>query len=329
MRVLVTGGAGYVGSITARLLLDSGHEVAVLDSLERGVREAVPADAGFFLGDVGDRGVLDAAIRGCSAVVHCAGLIDVAESVLAPRRYLEVNAVRPLELLRATVDHGLAGVVFSSSAAVYGDRRGQALDEDSATEPVSPYGVSKLAFENALAERAAGDGLRSVVLRYFNAAGAWPDGSMGEDHRPETHLIPRVMRSILSGSATFEVFGGDYPTPDGTCVRDYVHVLDIGRAHVLAVEYLAEGGATVTANLGGGRGVSNLEVIDACARAAGVEVEPVTGARRAGDPAVLVASRERARAVLGWEPVRGGLETIVTDAWRWHSTHPNGYAAQR
>jgi len=325
MRILVTGGAGYIGSVTTRLLLDAGHEVTVLDSLEKGHREAVDPRATLVVADVGDRAALDEALPGCDAVMHLAGLIEVAESQADPARYFEANVTKPLELLRAMADNDVRSIVFSSTAAVYGEPKRVPIEEDAPTVPVNAYGASKLAFEEALEEFGEVRRLRSVRLRYFNVAGAWPGGLLGEAHHPETHIVPRVLRAMASGKSTFEVFGGDYPTPDGTCVRDYIHVWDLARAHRMALERLGGGGRGGVWNLGSGRGFSNLELVNTCAEVTGREVEVVIGPRRAGDPAMLIASNARAAAELGWEPELGDLRAIVGDAWLWHSAHPEGY----
>jgi UDP-glucose 4-epimerase len=327
MRILVTGGAGYIGSVTTRMLLDAGHIVTVLDSLVNGHREAVDPRAELVVADVGDRATLDRLLPGCDAVMHLAGLIEVAESQANPDRYFEFNVAKPLEMLRAMTDHGVDAIVFSSTAAVYGEPERVPVEEDAATVPVNVYGASKLMFERMLDLSGASHGLRSVRFRYFNVAGAWPGGTIGEAHDPETHLVPRVLRAMAEGQATFEVFGADYPTPDGTCVRDYMHVWDLARAHQMALERLGAGGEGAVWNLGNGQGFSNLEVVRTCAAVTGRDVETVIGPRREGDPAILVASNERVLAELGWEPVCGELRTIVEDAWRWHSTHPLGYGA--
>lgn len=326
MRVVVTGGAGYIGSVTTRMLLDAGHEVCVIDTLENGEREAVDPRARFEKGDVGDRRLLDWVLPGYDAVMHLAGYIEVAESQRDPGAYFENNASKPLVMLRAMVEHGIGSIVFSSTAAVYGVPETVPIVEDSPTVPVNAYGASKLAFETQLEWFGRAHGLRSISLRYFNAAGAWPDGSLGEHHDPETHLIPRVLRAMDEGETHFEVFGDDYHTPDGTCVRDYIHVCDLGEAHRLALESLHDGGAGGTYNLGNGRGYSNLEVVRTCAEVTGRHVDIVFGPRREGDPAQLVASHGRAQRELGWVPARGELRTMVEDAWAWHSAHPGGHA---
>jgi UDP-glucose 4-epimerase len=306
MRVLVTGGAGYIGSITVRALLDAGHEVVVLDTLEKGRREAVDPRATFGLGDVGDAKVVRGALAGVDTVMHLAGFIEVAESQADPARYFDNNVTRPLVMLDEMREAGVGAIVFSSTAAVYGEPTSVPILEDAPTIPVNAYGESKLAFEHELDTAAAAWGLRSVRLRYFNVAGALPDGSLGEAHDPETHIIPRVLGAIAAGERRFEVYGNDYPTADGTCVRDYIHVCDLARAHVLALEHLHAGGRGSVCNLGNGRGYSNLEVVQACAEASDTRIDVVFGPRRAGDPAVLVASAERA--------------AMVADAWRWHQS---------
>jgi UDP-glucose 4-epimerase len=325
VRILVTGGGGYIGSITTRVLLDAGHECVVLDTLERGHREAVDPRARLVVGSVGDASVLEDALDGCEAVMHLAGYIEVAESVVSPEKYVANNAVEPLAMLDAMVERGIDAIVFSSTAAVYGEPQSVPVLEDAPTRPVNPYGASKLTFEHSLDEYRSRFGLRSVRFRYFNVAGAWPDGSLGEAHDPESHIIPRVLTAMRDGQSRFEVFGGDYPTADGTCVRDYVHVLDLAQAHRVGLERLGCGAPGGVYNLGNGRGYSNLEVVSACAEVTGQHVEIALGPRRAGDPATLVASSERARRELGWGPERGDLAGIVGDAWRWHLEHPRGY----
>lgn len=325
MRFLVTGGAGYIGSITARALLDAGHECVVLDTLERGHRAAVDSRAEFVEGSIADREALDRLLPGCDAVMHLAGLIEVAESVEQPEMYFRANAAEPAAMLEVMRECGVDAIVFSSTAAVYGEPREVPILEDAPRNPVNPYGASKLAFEDSLDEAGRIWGLRSIRFRYFNVAGAWPDGSMGENHTPETHIIPRVLEAIRDGQERFEVYGDDYPTPDGTCIRDYIHVLDLAIAHRLGLERLSAGGDGGVFNLGNGRGYSNLEVVSACSRLSGRDVEIAIGPRRAGDPAVLVASAHRARDVLGWAAERGQLDTIVGDAWRWHLEHSHGY----
>jgi len=325
MRFLVTGGAGYIGSITTRTLLDAGHECVVLDTLERGHALAVDPRARLVRGSVGDPEILADVLPGCDAVMHLAGYIEVAESVADPERYFRNNATEPLVMLDEMVRHGVGALVFSSTAAVYGEPTAVPIREDAATMPVNPYGASKLAFEESLDGCRVRHGIRSIRFRYFNVGGAWPDGSMGEAHDPETHIIPRVLGALRTGQEHFEVYGGDYPTSDGTCVRDYIHVLDLAEAHRIGLESLAHGHLGGVYNLGNGHGYSNLEVVRQCAEVSGHKVSIEIGPRRPGDPAVLVASAEKARVELGWVPQRGSLSEIIGDAWGWHLEHPNGY----
>ncbi|GAB4246485.1 MAG: UDP-glucose 4-epimerase GalE [Thermoleophilia bacterium] len=340
MRILVTGGAGYIGSITTRMLLDAGHEAVVLDTLERGYRAAVDPRAEFIRGDAGDPRCLDQVLPDCDAVMHLAGYIEVAESQKHPGRYFANNVAGPLELLEAMIRHGVGRLCFSSTAAVYGEPDRVPLTEEAPVRPINAYGASKLMFEQLLEWYGRLHGLRSVRFRYFNVAGAWPDGSLGEAHDPETHILPRILKAMASGQTRFEIYGSDYPTPDGTCIRDYIHVMDLGLAHRLGLEWLGEeraGGPEVEAdggsesgcglilNLGTGRGFSNLEVVRACAEVTGVQIQMDLGPRRPGDPARLVASSERAGRVLGWRPERSLLEQMVADAWRWHRAHPDGF----
>lgn len=324
MRVLVTGGAGFIGSITVRHLLDAGHSVMVLDSLERGHEEAVDSRAWLVRGSVGDLALLDDVLPDVDVVVHCAGYIEVAESQRDPDLYYEKNLREPARMLDRMVLHGVRRLVFSSTAAVYGEPQRLPIVEDAPCSPVNVYGASKLAFERLIDVTSDSGALDAVRLRYFNVAGAWPDGSLGEAHDPETHIVPRVLSALAEGSARFSVYGTDYPTPDGTCVRDYIHVLDLAEAHRSAVEYLGDGHASAVCNLGSGRGYSNLEVARTCAEMVGRDLEIAHSPRRAGDPATLVASNARAREILGWTPSRG-LEEMVHDAWEWHRTHPRGY----
>ncbi|MBC7266465.1 MAG: UDP-glucose 4-epimerase GalE [Coriobacteriia bacterium] len=319
MRVLVTGGAGYVGSVSVRGLLDAGHEVVVLDTLERGHRWAVDDRADLVVGDVGDPEAVHEALCCTDAVLHCAGYIDVAESVREPERYFENNTEKPKVLLDEMRAAGVDALVFSSTAAVYGEPEEVPIPEDAPLRPVSPYGESKRRFEEALAAAEAEWGLRWAALRYFNVAGATPDGTLGEAHDPETHIIPRVLGAILYADPEFTVFGSDYPTPDGTCVRDYIHVCDLADAHRGALEHLLKGGDSLACNLGTGRGWSNLEVVRTCSDVTGADVRVVFGPRREGDPAMLVAKPGRAERTLGWTPRRSDLATIVEDAWRWES----------
>jgi UDP-glucose 4-epimerase len=321
MRVLVTGGAGYIGSVIAARLLARGHEVVAYDDLSRGHTAAVPPGATLVRGDIRNETALTCALReaGAEAVVHMAALAEVAESVAHPRRYRDVNVEGAAAVIRASRVTGVRRVVFSSTAAVYGDPDRLPIEEDDRLAPTSPYGESKLAGERLLAAAAADGRLAFVALRYFNACGA--DGVRGEDHDPETHLVPLALRAAGSGTS-LRVFGEDYPTPDGTCVRDYVHVVDLAEAHVLALEGLPDTHGVY--NLGTGAGDSVLTVLETVETVTGRALRRVAAPRRPGDPPVLVASNERAREALGWES-RRTLADAVQDAWQWMQAHPAGY----
>ncbi len=315
MKVVVTGGAGYIGSVTARQLLEEGHEVVVLDDLSTGHRESVPSRAQFVEGRVQDPAALSRALENADAVVHFASLSLVGESVRHPRRYFRENLGSALALLDGMDRAEVKRLVFSSSAAVYGDPQVEVIEEDIPCRPVNPYGMTKWMIENILAEEARAGGLSAMALRYFNACGA--DGQWGEDHHPETHLIPRLCEALLGRRDDFVIYGEDYPTPDGTAIRDYVHVLDLAQAHVRALEKLEEPGLTVL-NLGTGEGASVREVVEAARSVSGLPFAPPVGPRRPGDPARLVASNRRAHALLGWTPRHSSLERILHDALRWH-----------
>jgi UDP-glucose 4-epimerase len=323
MRILVTGGAGYIGSVVTEVLLDGGHEVVVVDDLSKGHRSAVDPRAAFVRGDVGDREVVTEVLRahGVEAVVHMAASSLVGESVLDPHQYFRNNVVAGNALLGAMLDCRVKRIVFSSTAAVYGEPEKVPIEEDGPTAPSNPYGESKLQFERALAWYDRAYGLRYASLRYFNAAGATE--RCGEWHDPETHLIPIVLQAAAGRRAHVTVFGRDYATPDGTCVRDYLHVADLAAAHVLALEALDTRSRIY--NLGNGDGHSVREVIEAARKATERPIATVDGDRRAGDPAVLVASSERIRAELGWRARTPDLREIVTSAWRWMRAHPDGY----
>ncbi|MPZ24240.1 MAG: UDP-glucose 4-epimerase GalE [Dehalococcoidia bacterium] len=318
MRVLVTGGAGFIGSVTVAALLERGHHVTVYDNLSTGYRRAVHPDARLVDGELHDFKSLWEATEGVEGVVHFAGLIAVAESVEQPAHYYQVNVGGTQVLLDAVADHGnLQTLVFSSSAAVYGEPLFTPIVESSERNPVNPYGETKLLAERLIEAYADRFDFRWVGLRYFNAAGATP--ALGEAHNPEAHLLPNVVDAAL-GRKGLTINGFDYQTPDGTCVRDYVHVLDLAQAHVLALEKPVAGAF----NVGGGRGYSNLEVVRAVEGAVGREVPFVRGQRRPGDPAVLVASVEKSRSELGWQPARD-LAAMARDALAWRESHPSGY----
>ena len=331
-RYLVTGGAGFVGSMVVARLLDQGAAVVVLDDLSLGHRDAVLPGARLVQGDVGDAALLDRVLAEgpWDGVLHFASLSLVGESMREPMRYLLRNGVCGLTLIDACIRHGVSRFVLSSTAALFGvgpvsvERRGGgAINETAAVEPASPYGESKQALERALLWADRIHGLRSACLRYFNAAGADPAGRLGEDHDPETHLIPLAIDSALGRRPPLALFGTDYPTPDGTCVRDYIHVADLADAHLRALGQLDR--RSVTYNLGTGTGHSVREVVDAVGRVSGRRVPVTEQPRRAGDPPSLVASSTLLRAETGWEPKRAGLDDIVGDAFRWRLRHPAGY----
>ena len=325
MRVLVTGGAGYIGSHTVRLLQASGHEVWVYDNLSLGHRASVPADR-LIVADLLEPVRLDHALvsRRIEAVVHFAANSLVGQSATDPALYYRNNVVGTLNLLDQLRRHDIRRIVFSSTAATYGIPERVPIAEDAPQRPINPYGNTKLAIERAMIDYAAAYGLGVGILRYFNAAGASPAGDIGEDHDPESHLIPLAIAAALGRRPALQVFGDDYPTPDGTCIRDYIHVDDLASAHLLALEKLTPG-KVVTCNLGTGRGHSVREVIRAVEAVSGRKVPVTMGPRRDGDPPSLVASAARAAEVLGWSPQYRNLEAIVKTAWDWHLPHPRGY----
>jgi len=323
MKVLVTGGAGYIGSVTVRQLLQDGHEVTVLDDLSTGHRAAVERQARFVKGRVQDAAALADALAGSEAVIHFASLSLVPESMRDPRRYFRENLSAALELLEGMERVGVRRLVFSSSAAVYGEPEIELIEEETLLRPVNPYGMTKLMVEEILKEEARAKDLRAMALRYFNACGS--DGVHGEDHSPETHLIPLLCAALLERGGDFTIHGRDFPTADGTAVRDYVHVVDLARAHVSALSALRAPGFEAL-NLGTGKGASVLEVVRSAQELAGSSLELPFGPRRAGDPARLVAGNARARRRLGWSPERSELRTILEDALRWHRDHPEGYS---
>ena len=308
MRVVVTGGAGYIGSHTAALLVELGHDVVVVDDLSGGFADAVPKSAKLVTAKVSAPAMKDAC-EGADAVVHFAGRIQVGESVVDPKKYWHENLIESIAALDAATSAKVPAFVFSSTAAVYGTPRATPIPEDHPTEPINPYGETKLAFERALAGYGRAYGVRWAALRYFNAAGAF--GGLRERHAPETHLIPLTI-AAAKGGAPLKLFGSDWPTPDGTCIRDYVHVRDLAAAHVAALEHLAKGGESDVFNLGSGNGATVREVITAVERATGRAVPIIASPRREGDPAVLVASIDKARRVLGWAPALGLAEIVAS-----------------
>ena len=309
-KYLVTGGAGYVGGVVGAHLVEAGHEVVVLDDLSTGHRVSVPVGAEFVQGRIQDAAdVLDGSFDG---VLHFAASSQVGESVADPEKYWRNNVAGSLELLAAMRKAGVRRLVFSSTAAVYGEPEVTPIEESARTAPTNPYGATKLAVDHMITSEAAAHGLAAVSLRYFNVAGAY--GVQGERHDPESHLIPLVLQAALGKRPHISVYGDDYPTPDGTCIRDYIHVADLAEAHLLAVA-AARPGEHLICNLGNGTGFSVRQIIDAVRRVTGREIPAVTAERRPGDPAVLVASAQRARTALGWQPSRTDLDSIVADAW--------------
>ncbi len=315
MKVLVVGGAGYIGSHAARVLRSHGHDVLIYDDLSTGF-ERLAKGFQLVVGDLGDRDRLRPALAGADAVMHFAALAYVGESVTNPRKYFHNNVESALTLLNTALDAGVRKFVFSSTCAVYGVPRKVPITEDNPREPINPYGTSKLFIENALEAYSRAYGLRFAALRYFNAAGADDSGEIGELHDPETHLIPLALAASQPGGPALNIFGTDYPTPDGTCIRDYIHVNDLAEAHALALARLADGGESFAANLGTGHGCSVLEIIRAVEEVTGNVVKRVTGPRRPGDPPALVADPTRAEQWLGWKAKRS-LRDIVATAWNW------------
>ncbi len=325
MKILVTGGAGYIGSATAAELIDTGHQVVVFDNLSQGHREAVPPTATFILGDLADRAALAqlfAAHPDIDGIMHFASYTLVGESMQQPLLYLRDNLVNAANLLEAAVAAGVRRFILSSTANLFDDPSKMPIDEHERIVPGSPYGESKFFIERMLHWFERIYGLRYACMRYFNASGDTPE--RGEDHNPETHLIPLILQVALGQREQITIFGDDYPTPDGTCIRDYVHVVDLAQAHILALESLDRLGSRKY-NLGNGSGFSVLEVIEAARRVTGHPIPHVVGPRRAGDPAILVASSETIRQELGWQPRYPDIESIIATAWEWHRSHPQGY----
>jgi UDP-glucose 4-epimerase len=327
--ILVTGGAGYIGSHTTKLLLQKGYEVVILDSLELGHRQVLDflPGAKFIQGDIGDGDLVAGAIgeHGIDSVIHFAAYASVPDSVAKPAKYYQNNVVKTLALLDALNAGGVKHVLFSSSAATFGETKYVPIDEGHPQFPTNPYGQTKLDAEHILHWYDVAFGIKSVSLRYFCAAGADPEGVLGEDHTPETHMIPLTLFAALGRRPDIKMFGSDYPTPDGTGVRDYIHVTDLGQAHVLGLEALKNGAATTAYNLGNGKGYSVKEVIEMGRRVTGKEIVATEAPRRPGDPAELVASSAKIEKELGWKPQFGDLETIMRTAYEWFAGHPNGY----
>ena len=332
MQVLVTGGAGYIGSVVAEELLQAGHQVVVFDNLSRGHRQAVPEEAELVVGDLSDRTALDHLFSSQSidAVIHLAALIEAGESMKTPETFFRNNTANALTLIEAMLAAGVLRFVFSSTAALYGNPQRTPIEEDDALLPTNAYGESKLLVERMLAWFHRIHGFQYASLRYFNAAGAAsPD--KGEAHHPETHLIPRILAVALGRGENVDIFGNDYPTSDGTCVRDYIHVSDLAHAHLLALDAIGkmhDNSRPLIYNLGNGQGFSVREVVEVARRITGHSIPAIESPRRAGDPAVLIASSGKICRELGWQPKYTDLRAIVESAWQWHRCHPNGYAKE-
>lgn len=326
MSILVTGGAGYIGSHCVAALLEGGADVVVIDNLSTGHRKALRGGK-FYPGDVSDRSFLNMVFsrEHIEAVIHFAAFSLVGESMRTPERYFRNNSAAGLTLLEAMLAHKVPYLVFSSTAATYGEPKYTPIDENHPQNPTNPYGESKRIVEGMLKWCDSAHGLKYAALRYFNVAGACRDGSIGEDHRPETHLIPLVLATALGKRESLSLYGTDYPTKDGTCIRDYIHVEDLVNAHSLALDYLRGGNPSAAFNLGNGQGFSNLEIIEAARHVTKAPIPVRTEGRRPGDPAVLVASSKKAMEVLGWQPKFTRMDDIISSAWKWHTAHPEGY----
>lgn len=327
MAILVLGGAGYIGSHTVRRLLDKGEDVVIIDNLETGHRDAIDKRARFYEGDIRERAFLDDVLNkeDIEAVIHFAANSLVGESMKDPLKYYDNNLNGTKVLLTALRDHGVDKIVFSSTAATYGEPENIPIKETDPTVPKNPYGETKLAMEKMFKWTDAAHNIRYVSLRYFNAAGADESGEIGEDHNPETHLIPLILQVPLGKRETVSIYGDDYDTPDGTCIRDYIHVDDLADAHIRAVDYLRQGNPSDIFNLGTGTGTSVKEVIDAAREVTGHPIPVTITPRREGDPARLTASNQKAKEILGWDPQKEDVREIVSSAWKWHNSHPDGF----
>lgn len=329
MTILVLGGAGYIGSHTVYALIEKGEDVVIVDNLETGYEGAIHPKARFYKGDIRDRAFIDSVFdkEKIDAVIHFAANSLVGESMTNPLKYYDNNVNGTKVLLQSMVAHGIDKIVFSSTAATYGEPENVPILETDKTEPTNTYGETKLSMEKMFKWTDKAHGLKYVSLRYFNACGAHESGSIGEAHNPETHLIPLILQVPLGKRESISIYGDDYPTHDGTCIRDYIHVTDLAQAHILAVEYLMKGNESNIFNLGNGIGFTVKEVIDTARKVTGHPIPAVVTPRRAGDPARLIASSDKAREVLGWNPCHADLEEIIASAWKWHSTHPEGYVS--
>lgn len=328
MTVLVLGGAGYIGSHTVYALKEKGEDVVIIDNLETGHIEAVHPEARFYQGDIRDRAFVDSVLdkEHIDAVIHFAANSLVGESMVDPLKYYDNNVNGTKVLLQSMVAHGLNKIVFSSTAATYGEPERVPILETDKTEPTNTYGETKLSMEKMFKWTDKAHGLKYVSLRYFNACGAHESGEIGEAHNPETHLIPLILQVPLNQREAISVFGDDYDTTDGTCIRDYIHVTDLAQAHILAVDYLIKGNDSSIFNLGNGIGFTVNQVIETARKVTEHEIPAVVSPRRAGDPAQLIASSDKARTILGWNPEHADLEEIIASAWKWHKAHPRGYA---
>lgn len=328
MPILVCGGAGYIGSHNARSLLARGEEVIVVDNFLTGHRDSLPGGVSLYEGDIRQGELLDRIFseHRVDAVLHFAASSLVGESMEQPLKYFHNNVHGMQSLLESMVRNRVDKIVFSSSAAVYGEQENVPISEDASLSPTNPYGESKLMMERMMHWVGKAHGIRFVSLRYFNVGGAWPGGIIGEDHRPESHLIPLILQVPLGRRETVTIFGNDYATPDGTCIRDYLGVMDLADAHMRALDYLRAGGGSEVCNLGNGKGFSVREMVAAACRVTGHDIGVTMATRRYGDPARLVASADRARALLGWE-AKAGIDDIIASAWEWHKNHPDGFSA--
>lgn len=327
MSILVCGGAGYIGSHTVHQLINQNKDVIIVDNLQTGHMSAVNKKAKFYKGDIRDSSFLDKVFseNNIESVIHFAANSLVGESMIKPLLYFNNNVYGMQVLLESMVKHNIKNIVFSSTAAVYGEPKRVPILEDDETHPTNPYGETKLAMEKMMKWCDEAYGIKFVALRYFNVAGALEDGSIGEDHSPETHLIPLILQVPLKKREFITVFGDDYATPDGTCIRDYIHVVDLADAHIKAVEYLEKGNGSNIFNLGNGIGFSVKEMITAAEESTNEKIKVVLGERRAGDPAQLIASSEKARKILGWTPKYTNVKDIISTAWGWHKSHPDGF----
>lgn len=327
MSILVAGGAGYIGSHAVKELLDKGEEVIIVDNLQTGHPNAIDSRAKFYEGDIRDKEFLDKVFdnEDVEAVIHFAANSLVGESMTDPLKYYDNNLYGTMVLLDSMLDHNIDKIVFSSTAATYGEPEKVPIEETDRTEPTNTYGETKLAMEKMMKWTANATPLRYVSLRYFNACGADQSGNIGEDHSPESHLIPLILQVPLGKREAISIFGDDYDTEDGTCIRDYIHVTDLADAHIRALNYLRDGGESNIFNLGSGNGFSVNEMVEAARKVTGHEIPAEVVPRRAGDPAILIAKSDKARDILGWEPQKDNIELIIEDAWNWHKNHPNGY----